>query len=202
MNMNQALVIKNNINEENANQIRCNNCKRVGHYARNCTNRKRVRDSACYTERLMLVQQEEACIPLSVKQHDFLSYVSDEEHEEGELTTNYLFMTKLQLASPNTDTALVYDTNGFSEVSNFDHYYDNKICNLFSHEEQHHMDFGREDGEQHAINDEEIKAYFVSLFHNFNVELDKCVMVNRNDRVEITRLTTELALYKGQQKFF
>ncbi|GKE42591.1 hypothetical protein Tco_1469875 [Tanacetum coccineum] len=39
--------------------------------------------------------------------------------------------------SSNTDTALVYDTVGISEVPNFDHYYDNEMCNLFTYEEQH-----------------------------------------------------------------
>nr|GEX01315.1 hypothetical protein [Tanacetum cinerariifolium] len=35
------------------------------------------------------------------------------------------------------DTALIYDTDGISEVPNFDHYYDNVIYNLFTHEEKH-----------------------------------------------------------------
>ncbi|GKA14456.1 hypothetical protein Tco_0694102 [Tanacetum coccineum] len=71
----------------------------VDHYARNCRNSKRVRDFTYYTKRLMFVQQEDADIPLKTEQHDLLSYASDEEREEGELTTNYLFVTKLQSAS-------------------------------------------------------------------------------------------------------
>ncbi|GJW57725.1 hypothetical protein Tco_0104456 [Tanacetum coccineum] len=121
----------------------------------------------------------------------------------------------------------MYDTDGIPNVPNFDHYYDNEMYNLFAHEERHpelpeysqgtfleqqnnsnihsetlDMNFGGEDGEQHAVNDEETKAYFESLLHNFKVELDKSVLVNRNDKIEIERLTTELAQYKGQQKFF
>nr|GEY86499.1 hypothetical protein [Tanacetum cinerariifolium] len=49
-----------------------------GHYAWNCTNKTRVRDSTYYTERLMLVQQEEAGIPLIAEQHDFLAVASNE----------------------------------------------------------------------------------------------------------------------------
>nr|GEX45290.1 hypothetical protein [Tanacetum cinerariifolium] len=81
------------------------------------------------------------------------------KHEEGELTANYLFMTKLQPASLNTNTDLVYERDGISEVPNFDHYYDNEIDNLFSHEEQHHeLHESTQDDEQHAVNDEKIKA--------------------------------------------
>ncbi|GJS45856.1 hypothetical protein Tco_0595977 [Tanacetum coccineum] len=45
-----------------------------------------------------------------------------------------------QMVNPtlsNKNTALVYDTVGISEVPNFDHYYDNEMYNLFTHEEQH-----------------------------------------------------------------
>ncbi|GJX40270.1 hypothetical protein Tco_0255260 [Tanacetum coccineum] len=189
-----ALVIGNNGNGQNANQIRCYNYRG-------------------------------ACIPLTSEQHNFLSYASDEEREEGELTNNYLFMTKLLPTSPNTDTALMHDTDGIPDVPNFNYYYDNETYNLFAYEEQHpklpeysqgtfleqqnnsnihsetlDMDFGGEDGEQHAVNDEETKAYFESLLHKFKVELDKFVLVNRNDKIKIERLTTELAQYKGQQK--
>nr|GEX90341.1 hypothetical protein [Tanacetum cinerariifolium] len=184
-----ALVIRNNQNGQNANQIRCYNYKGV-----------------------------EACIPLTSEQHNFLSYASDEERKEWELTNNYLFMTKLLPASPNTDTAPMYDINGILDVPNFDHYYDNKMYNLFAHEEKHtelpkysqgifleqhnninihsetlDMDFGGEDGEQHVVNDEETKAYFESLLYNFKVKLDKSVLVNCNDKIKIERLTTELA---------
>ncbi|GKB84831.1 protein NRDE2 [Tanacetum coccineum] len=158
----------------------------------NYTNRIRVKDSTYYTERLILVQQEEVGIPLIVEQHDFLSYASDEKRKEWEHTANYLFMTKLQSASPNTNTTPVYDTDGISKVHNFDHCYDNAIYNLFTH-----MDFDGDDSEQQAVNDEETKAYFESLLYNFNVKFDKRVMVNRNDKVEIERLTTELEQYKA-----
>nr|GEU51543.1 hypothetical protein [Tanacetum cinerariifolium] len=131
----------------------------------------------------MLVQEEEASIPLTAEHHDFLSYSSDEEHEEGELTASYLFVTKLQPTSPNTSIALVYDTNRIFEVPKFYHYYVNVTYNLFDHEEKHSklpdssqgtfveqqnnsnvhsetldIDFGREYDEQHVVNDEETNA--------------------------------------------
>ncbi|GJS01774.1 hypothetical protein Tco_0318282 [Tanacetum coccineum] len=82
-------------------------------------------------------QNEETGIPLTTEHHDYLSYEPDEEVEEEELNYNYLFMTKLQPTSFNMDMASVYNTGGISEVPNFDHYYDNEIYNMFTHEEQH-----------------------------------------------------------------
>ncbi|GKB29307.1 hypothetical protein Tco_0868708, partial [Tanacetum coccineum] len=109
----------------------------VGHFARNYTNKSMVGDSTYYTERLMLVQQEEARIEITAEQHDFLAYTSDEECEDREFNANCIFLTRLQSTSSNKDTALVYDTSGISEVPKFDNYYDNEICNLFAYEEEH-----------------------------------------------------------------
>ncbi|GJY96778.1 hypothetical protein Tco_0513688 [Tanacetum coccineum] len=86
-------------------------------------------------KRLMLVQQEEVKIPLTAEQHDFLVVASDEERKEGELNVNYIFMTKFKAASSNTNIAHVYDTNGLSEVPNFNNYYVNEIYSLFAHDE-------------------------------------------------------------------
>nr|GEZ11127.1 hypothetical protein [Tanacetum cinerariifolium] len=104
-----TLVIGNNGTWQNANQIRCYNCMGIGHYVRNYTNKTKVRDSTYYTRWLMLVQQEEPGISLTARHHDFLLDASDEEREEVELTSNYLFVTKLQPASSNMNTASVYD---------------------------------------------------------------------------------------------
>nr|GEW46856.1 hypothetical protein [Tanacetum cinerariifolium] len=99
----------------------------------------------------MLVLQEEAGIPLTAEQHDFLSYASDEEHEKRELTANYLFMTKLQPTSSNMDIALCMSL----------------------------MKSLRGNVEQHDVNNEETNVYFESFLHNFKVELDKCVIVHQ-----------------------
>ncbi|GJU76261.1 retrovirus-related pol polyprotein from transposon TNT 1-94 [Tanacetum coccineum] len=74
-----TLVVGNFGNEHNVTQIWCYNCRGLGHYARNCTNKSRVRDSTYYIERLMLVQQEEAGIPFTVEQHDFIAAAYHEE---------------------------------------------------------------------------------------------------------------------------
>nr|GFA03657.1 hypothetical protein [Tanacetum cinerariifolium] len=47
---------------QNGNQIRCYNCKVVGHYARNCTIRPKRRDAAYLQTQLLIAQKEEAGI--------------------------------------------------------------------------------------------------------------------------------------------
>nr|GFD38767.1 hypothetical protein [Tanacetum cinerariifolium] len=53
-----------NAARQNGNQIRCYNCKGVGHYARNCTVRPRRRDAAYLQTQLLIAQKEEAGIQL------------------------------------------------------------------------------------------------------------------------------------------
>ncbi|GJX28503.1 ribonuclease H-like domain-containing protein [Tanacetum coccineum] len=219
MNMNHdrqmQMVVVNAGNQGNRQMFY--NCKGLGHYARDCANRARVRDSTYYNERLTLVQQVEAEIPLTAEQHDFLVVNSDEEWEEGELNANCIFMTKLRATSTNTDNNHVYDTVTPYEVLNFDNYYDNRIYNMFSHEEQHSelpessqgtyveqhydsnimvetidVDFSGGDVKQYAVNNEETNAYCETLLNNFKVEIDRCLKVNHKDKAVNERLTVEL----------
>ncbi|GKD54721.1 Rho GTPase-activating protein REN1-like protein isoform X1 [Tanacetum coccineum] len=57
-----ATRAEGNANRNNGNQIRCYNCKGLGHYARNCTAKRRMRNAAFLQTQLLIAQKEEAGI--------------------------------------------------------------------------------------------------------------------------------------------
>nr|GFC98364.1 hypothetical protein [Tanacetum cinerariifolium] len=59
-----AVRAEGNTTGQNGKQIRCYNCRGLGHYARNCTVRPRRRDVAYLQTQLLIAHKEEAGIQL------------------------------------------------------------------------------------------------------------------------------------------
>nr|GEW69469.1 hypothetical protein [Tanacetum cinerariifolium] len=122
---------------QNGNQIRCYNCKGVGHYARDCTVRPKRRDAAYLQTQLLIAQKEEAGIQLQVEEYDLMAAAADLD-EIKEVSANCILMANSQQASTSgtqTDSAPVYDSDGSAKVYNFENCYDNEIFNMFTQEE-------------------------------------------------------------------
>nr|GFD07346.1 hypothetical protein [Tanacetum cinerariifolium] len=70
---------------QNANQIRCYNCRGLGHYDRNCTARPRRSDAAYLQTQLLIAQKEEAGIQLQTEEYDLMAAAADlDEIEEND----------------------------------------------------------------------------------------------------------------------
>ncbi|GJU70678.1 integrase, catalytic region, zinc finger, CCHC-type containing protein [Tanacetum coccineum] len=210
----------------NDNQIRCYNCRGLGHYARNCTVRPRRRDAAYLQTQLLIAQKEEAKIQLQAEEYDLMSVAADIDEIE-EVNANCILMANLQQASTSgiqTDKAPIYDSDGSAEVHCDNGYNNDDICNMFTQEDQYYElrepipeshlvqqndsdvitaapSVEQSGGivEQHSATVEEIHAYYQSLYKNLAIEVKKVNMVNRNMKVTNAELTTELARCSAKQ---
>ncbi|GJY07235.1 retrovirus-related pol polyprotein from transposon TNT 1-94 [Tanacetum coccineum] len=176
----------------NGNQIRCYNCRGLGHLARNCTVKPRRRDAAYLPIELLIAQKEEAGIQLQAEEFDLMAAAADFDEIE-EVNANCILMANLQQVSTSgtqTDKAPVYDSDGSAEN-------DSNVISEVSNVEQ---SGGTVD--QHPTTVEETHAYFESLYNNLAIEVEKINSVNRRMKETNADLTTELAGYKNQEKCF
>ncbi|GJS37712.1 gag-pol polyprotein [Tanacetum coccineum] len=93
-----AARAEGNANGNNGNQIRCYNCRELGHLARNCTVRPRRRDATYLQTQLLIAQKEEAGIQLQAEEFDLMTAAADLDEIE-EVNANCILMANLQQAS-------------------------------------------------------------------------------------------------------
>nr|GEZ40714.1 hypothetical protein [Tanacetum cinerariifolium] len=224
-----AARAKGNAIGNNGNQIRCYNCRGLGHLARNCTVRPRRRDVAYLQTQLLIAQKEEERIQLQAEEFNLMAAATDLDDIE-EVNANCILMENLQQASTSgsqANKAPVYDLDGSVEVQLYENCYNDEIFNMFTQEEQYtkllkpipephevlqndsnviskasSVEHGEETVEQHPITVEQTHAYHESVFHNLAAEVEKVNTVNRKIKETNAELTTELARHKNQEKCF
>nr|GEW97224.1 hypothetical protein [Tanacetum cinerariifolium] len=163
----------------NRNQVRCYNCRGLGHIARNYTVRPRRRDDAYLQTQLLIAQKEEAGIQLQAEEFDFMATAGDLD-EIKEVNANCILMANLQQASTSgtqLDKAPVYDTDGSAE-------------------------YGAKWGTIETISDpnEETHAHQETVYRNLINQVAQVNMVNCIMRATNAELKSELARYKIQEQ--
>nr|GEZ96107.1 Gag-Pol polyprotein [Tanacetum cinerariifolium] len=101
--------------------------------AKQCTARKRVKDSEWFKDKMLLAQAQEAGVALDKEQHDFLANSLEETDDS---TANAIFMKNLCHVGPLNDetVALHYDSDTLSKVPHYDTYHDHDVLNSNIHD--------------------------------------------------------------------
>ncbi|GJR54122.1 integrase, catalytic region, zinc finger, CCHC-type containing protein [Tanacetum coccineum] len=177
-----AARAEGNANGNNGNQIRCYNCRGLGHLARNCTVKPRRRDAAYLQTQLLVAQKEEARIQLQAEEFDLMAVVADldEIEETDQLMYNFMKISIMMRYLIFSHQVQQNDSNVIFAVSS--------------------VEQGGGTVEQHPVNVEETRVLYDSLYNNLAIEVEKVNSVNRKLRETNDDLTTQLARYKNQEK--
>nr|GEY19514.1 hypothetical protein [Tanacetum cinerariifolium] len=93
--------------------IQCFNCKKYGHFAKECRKPKRVKDFAYHKEKILLYKQAKQGVPLQVEQYDWLEDMGEEvqNHVEYNVFTNELQHSEQSESVSNTCLVEMDDSN-------------------------------------------------------------------------------------------
>ncbi|GJY30576.1 retrovirus-related pol polyprotein from transposon TNT 1-94, partial [Tanacetum coccineum] len=106
----------NTVGDVNANQprlIKCYSCKGEGYIAKQCTTKRRAKDSECFKEKMLLAQAHESRVVLHEEQQDFLAdSLSHADSINGDIV------------------GPTYDSDILFEVPHYDTYHEIDMLNL------------------------------------------------------------------------
>nr|GEV09180.1 putative reverse transcriptase domain-containing protein [Tanacetum cinerariifolium] len=124
-----AVQAEGNAIGNNGNQIRCYNCRGLGHLATNCTVGPRRKNVAYLQTQLLIAQTKEACIQLQAEEFDLIAAAADLD-EIKEVNANCILMANLnkhrhrytELLEPILEPHQIQqnDSNVISEVSSME----------------------------------------------------------------------------------
>nr|GFC16150.1 hypothetical protein [Tanacetum cinerariifolium] len=187
------------------------NCKEYGHVARECQKPKRAKDAAYHRGKMLLCKQEEAGIQLNAEQADWKDD-TDDEYDDQELETHYMYMARLQQVSPDVvDYGPIFDKEPEQKVQNDDHY------DVFAIECQHteqsksvHNTYLLEQDTQNIDQNEEDAALakerelLASLIAKLKCEIDESknrnTLLETSNKVLVEKLKSEIADFKNKNK--
>nr|GEZ63705.1 hypothetical protein [Tanacetum cinerariifolium] len=99
-----------------------NNLRTSSKSKEECKKPKRAKGAAYHKEKMLLCKQEEAGIQLNAEQADWKDD-TDDEFDDQELEAHYMYMAKIQEASPDAvNSGPIFDTEPEQKVQNDDHY--------------------------------------------------------------------------------
>ncbi|GJR19395.1 integrase, catalytic region, zinc finger, CCHC-type containing protein [Tanacetum coccineum] len=111
-----------NAGENKPRVIRCYNCNGEGHIAKQCTGKKRVKDSEWFKDKMLLAHAQEAGVVLNDEQQDILADNHVDVYDsdcDDKATKNAIFMENLSLIGSINDDVVepCYDSDILFEIS-------------------------------------------------------------------------------------
>ncbi|GJZ93627.1 retrovirus-related pol polyprotein from transposon TNT 1-94 [Tanacetum coccineum] len=220
----------NTVGNAGANQPRviiCYNCNGKGHIAKQCTTRKKVKDSRWFKEKMLIAQAQEAGVVLNKEQQDFLadSLEETDDYYDDEATANVIFLENLSTVGPiNNDTIEPrYDSDIHCKVPHYDTYHDSDMLNsnilelgyienIVSYNESYdeltgnnnvisYTDYMLTIGnnkDNYVPPSVQKNDMMLSVIEQMKSQVENCNMVNQESKSVNESLTSELERYKDR----